>query len=49
MRELKFNQALNEATDLCMAADPRVQIMGLGVPDPKGLFGSTVGLQSKYG
>lgn len=49
MRELKFNQAINEATDLCMAADPRVQIMGLGVPDPKGLFGSTGGLQSKYG
>lgn len=49
MRELKFSQAINEATDLCMAADPRVQIMGLGVPDPKGIFGTTGGLQQKYG
>ena len=39
MRELKFAQAINEATDLCMAADSRVQIMGLGVPDPTGIFG----------
>ncbi|MEK7153689.1 MAG: transketolase C-terminal domain-containing protein, partial [Patescibacteria group bacterium] len=32
-----------------MAADPRVYIMGLGVPDPKGVFGTTLGLQAKYG
>ena len=49
MRELKFAQAINEATDLCMAADSRVQIMGLGVPDPTGIFGTTTGLESKYG
>ena len=48
-RELKFFQALNEATDLCMANDPAVYIMGLGVPDPKGIFGSTLGLQQKHG
>jgi pyruvate/2-oxoglutarate/acetoin dehydrogenase E1 component len=48
-RELKFFQALNEATDLCMAKDPAVYVMGLGVPDPKGIFGSTLGLQQKYG
>ncbi len=48
-RDLKYYQAINEATDLAMAADPRVQIMGLGVPDPKGIFGTTAGLQSKYG
>src|SRR6185503_14273247 len=48
-RDLKFVQALNEATDLCMAKDSSVQIMGLGVPDPKGVFGSTLGLQEKYG
>jgi pyruvate/2-oxoglutarate/acetoin dehydrogenase E1 component len=48
-RELKFFQALNEATDLCMDKDPSVYIMGLGVPDPKGIFGSTLGLQQKYG
>lgn len=49
MRELKFFQAINEATDLCMAKDSAVYIMGLGVPDPKGIFGTTLGLQEKYG
>ena len=48
-RELKYYQALNEAVDLCMAKDPSVYIMGLGVPDPKGIFGTTTGLQQKYG
>jgi len=48
-RELKFFQAINEAIDLCMARDPTVYIMGLGVPDPKGIFGTTLGLQQKYG
>ncbi|MBI4283917.1 MAG: alpha-ketoacid dehydrogenase subunit beta [Chloroflexi bacterium] len=48
-RELKFFQAINEAIDLCLAKDPTVYIMGLGVPDPKGIFGSTLGLQPKYG
>ena len=32
-----------------MAKDPSVYIMGLGVPDPKGVFGSTLGLQEKFG
>ncbi len=49
MRELPFSQAILEATDLCMAKDPTVQIMGLGVPDPKGIFGTTLGLEAKYG
>lgn len=48
-RILKYFQAINEAIDLCMARDPRIYIMGLGVPDPKGIFGSTLGLQQKYG
>lgn len=48
-RELKFSQAINEAIDQCMGKDSTVYIMGLGVPDPKGIFGSTLGLQQKYG
>jgi pyruvate/2-oxoglutarate/acetoin dehydrogenase E1 component len=32
-----------------MAADPSVIVMGLGVPDPKGVFGTTVGLQEEFG
>lgn len=48
-RELKFCQAINEAVDQCMSRDPRVYTMGLGVPDPKGIFGTTLGLQKKHG
>lgn len=48
-RELKFFQAINEAIDICMSKDAAVYIMGLGVPDPKGIFGTTLGLQEKYG
>lgn len=48
-RKLTFAQALNEATDQCLQNDRSVYIMGLGVPDPKGIFGSTLGLQQKYG
>ena len=49
MRELKFNQAIAEAIDLSMARDSRVYVLGLGVPDPKGIFGTTLGLEQKYG
>jgi len=48
-RRLKFTQAIHEAIDLCMAKDPAVYVMGLGVPDPKGIFGTTLGLEQKYG
>ena len=48
-RELKFFEAIREATDLCLAKDPNVYVVGLGVPDPKGIFGTTSGLAEKYG
>ena len=48
-RQLKYAAAIHEALDLCLAADPKVYVMGLGVPDPKGIFGTTLGLQKKYG
>jgi acetoin:2,6-dichlorophenolindophenol oxidoreductase subunit beta len=48
-REIKCFQAINEAIDQCMVSDPSVYIMGLGVPDPKGIFGTTSGLQQKHG
>jgi len=49
MREITFAQSLLEATDQLLAIDPSVYVMGLGVPDPKGIFGTTVGLAEKYG
>ena len=48
-RELKFFEAIREATDQCMGKDSSVYVMGLGVPDPKGIFGTTLGLEKKYG
>jgi pyruvate/2-oxoglutarate/acetoin dehydrogenase E1 component len=48
-RELKYFEALNEALDVSMADDERVYVMGLGVPDPIGIFGTTKGLIEKYG
>lgn len=48
-RQIKFVQALNEAMDLCMAKDPKVVIIGLGVSDAAAIFGSTKGLAEKYG
>lgn len=48
-RTLIYAEALREAQDLCLATYPEVFLMGLGVPDPKGIFGSTLGLQQKHG
>jgi len=48
-REITYAKAVLEATDQCMSSDPSVYIMGLGVPDPKGIFGTTSGLSAKYG
>lgn len=48
-RELRYFEAVREATELCMEKDPSVTIMGLGVPDPKGIFGTTLGLRERFG
>lgn len=49
MREITYAKAILEATDQCLNDDPSVYIIGLGVTDPKGVFGTTVGLEKKYG
>lgn len=41
--------AIREALDQSMAKDPNVFIVGEGVPDPKGIFGTSIGLREKYG
>ena len=48
-RELKYSEAIREAIDICMQRDTSVFVIGEGVPDPKGIFGTTVGLIDKYG
>lgn len=42
-------EAIREALGLSLADDDKVYLMGLGVPDPKGVFGTTLGLQEQYG
>lgn len=48
-REITFAQAINEAFVQAMTEDSSVYIMGEGVPDPKGIFGTTSGLLEKFG
>ena len=48
-RKITLSEAIREGTDQCLNEDPSVYIMGLGVPDPKGIFGTTTGLREKYG
>jgi acetoin:2,6-dichlorophenolindophenol oxidoreductase subunit beta len=48
-RELTYAQALNEALDLALSRDSRVYVIGLGVSDPIGVFGTTRDLAGKHG
>lgn len=48
-RVIPFTQAINEALDQMMEVDPSVFLIGEGVPDPLGIFGTCKGLQEKHG
>lgn len=48
-RQLNYVEAIREALDQALLADPRVLIIGEGVPDPKSIFTSTAGLQERHG
>ena len=48
-RTLTYAEAIHEATEQEMARDPSVIVMGLGVYDPKGIYGTTLGLVEKFG
>ena len=48
-RNLEFHRAINEALDVSLTTYPNTYLIGLGVPDPKGVFGTTLGLQQKHG
>ena len=49
MREISYVEAIREATQQAMREDSSVILIGEGVPDPKAVFGSTVGLQEEFG
>lgn len=44
-----FAEAIRSAIADAMESDPCVICYGLGVPDPKGVFGTTTGLQEQFG
>ena len=49
MNKKTFANSILEATNQKMLEDDSVFIIGLGVPDPKGIFGTTTGLLDKFG
>ena len=48
-RKISYCEALNEAMVQEMERDSSVFVYGIGVPDHKRLFGSTIGLVEKFG
>lgn len=48
-RILRFGKAINEALFVAMEKDSKVITIGLGVDDPKRIFGTTAGLNEKFG
>ena len=49
MALMSFAGAINEALATAMEKDPNVICYGLGVDDPKGVFGTTLGLSGRFG
>lgn len=48
-RTLTFAKAVNEALAIALEKDPHFFVSGLGTDDPKGVFGTTLGLQERFG
>jgi pyruvate dehydrogenase E1 component beta subunit len=48
-RELTYAEAIHEATEQEMARDASVIVLGLGVDDFRGIYGTTRGLGEKFG
>lgn len=46
---MKFSEAIKDGIYESMRADDKVICYGLGVPDPKHIFGTTEGLQEEFG
>jgi acetoin:2,6-dichlorophenolindophenol oxidoreductase subunit beta len=49
LRSLTYGEAILEATRQEMQRDPRVFVMGQGVDDASGTFGTTLGLHTEFG
>ena len=49
MRKIAFSDAINEAMFVAMECSNEVITDGLGVPDPKGIFSTTLDYKEKFG
>ncbi len=49
MKNMTFAKSINSAIEIAMSIDPKVICYGLGTTDPKGIFGTTSGLEEKFG
>ena len=47
--QMKVIEAIRNGLDVAMDLDPHLICYGLGIDDPKRIFGSTVGLAEKFG
>ena len=48
-RMLSYRDAIREALETAMRDDSRVMLLGEGIDDPSGVFGTTTGLQKQFG
>src|SRR5437660_5894880 len=48
-QEQTYGEAIRDGTAEVLRKDPRAFLIGLGVPDPKGIFGTTAGLVDEFG
>jgi len=49
LRQLPMNLAIAEATVQAMDSDPSIFVMGVGVDDPGGIFGTTRAVHDRFG
>ena len=49
LRGLTYKEAIREATAQLLSSDPSVFVLGEGVDDSGGVFGTTIGLQDEFG
>ncbi len=49
LHSITFSEAIREATVQAMEKDESVIALGLGATDPKGVFGTTLGLEEQFG
>lgn len=49
LREISYRDAIKEALTQALETDPRVFLIGEGIDDPGGVFGTTLGLKDVFG